>query len=113
VEEAAPTRVAGPPVGLFEGHDYACCQVRLQPGDGLLLFSDGVTEAMDARGRQFKPKGVHAVLGGGALSPREMGERLHKAVKQHASGCAQHDDITVVCFGRPGEGHQKKLPAGG
>ena len=31
---------------------------------------------------------------------KELGERLVKAVKQHAAGRSQHDDITLVCFGR-------------
>ena len=99
---AAPAQVAGPPIGLYDRHDYTCCQIQLQPGDGLLLFSDGVTEAMDAQGHQLKTRGVHALLGDRTFSPREIGERLIQAVKQHASGCNQHDDIALVCFGRAG-----------
>jgi sigma-B regulation protein RsbU (phosphoserine phosphatase) len=94
--------VAGPPIGLFEGHGYECRQVQLQPGDGLWLFSDGVTEAMDAQDHPFGTARARAVLGAGKGSPRETGERLVQAVKQHASGRSQHDDITLVCFGRAG-----------
>lgn len=100
VEEAVPLKDAGPPVGIDDGHDYTCCQVALGPGDGLILFSDGVTEAQDARGLQFRPKGIRTVLQAGPWSAPETGEHLIEAVKQHASGRSQNDDIAVVCFGR-------------
>jgi serine phosphatase RsbU (regulator of sigma subunit) len=102
VEMAAPLEVSGPPVGVVEGQEYACCQVRLQPGDRLLLFSDGVNEALDVRGRQFGVEGVRAVLGEGSLSPKAIGERLIQAVKRHSTGCEQNDDVTLVCVGRAG-----------
>ncbi len=100
VEEAVPLKDAGPPVGIDDGHEYTSCQVVLQPGDGLVLFSDGVTEAQDAQGFQFRPKGIRTVLQGGPWAARETGERLIEAVKQHASGRPENDDIAVVCFGR-------------
>jgi sigma-B regulation protein RsbU (phosphoserine phosphatase) len=76
--------------------------VALRPGDGLVVFSDGVTEALDAEGHQFGTRGVNAVLAGGMFPPREVGERLLQEVRKHAQGCSQHDDITLVCFGRTG-----------
>jgi sigma-B regulation protein RsbU (phosphoserine phosphatase) len=100
VEDAAPAALAGLPLGIFEGHDYAPCQVELRPGDGLVLFSDGVTEARDAQGRPFGVKGCRAVVAGGGFCPREVGERLVGAVKRHSAGGSQQDDITVVCVGR-------------
>jgi len=102
IEEAATAANAGPPIGIFDGYNYACCRAELRPGDDLLLFSDGVTEAMDAKGRQLKMRGARAAFGGAALAAPQRGEQLIRAVKQHAAGCAQADDITVVCFGRAG-----------
>ncbi len=102
VEKATPIEVAGPPIGIIDGYEYARCEVQLLPGDGLFLFSDGVTEAMDAQGHQFRTKRIHAVLQSGRFSPRATGERLIQEVKRHASGCSQNDDITLVCFGRAG-----------
>jgi serine phosphatase RsbU (regulator of sigma subunit) len=100
LEEAAPKDTSGPPIGIIDGIDYECRQVRLEPGDSLVLFSDGVTEAEDADGQPFGRKGVRAVLEAGNGSPRELGERLLAAVKRHSRGCTQNDDITLVCFGR-------------
>jgi serine phosphatase RsbU (regulator of sigma subunit) len=100
VEKATPVIVAGPPIGIEEDHPYRCRQLQVQPGDRLLLFSDGVTEAMDPQDRQFGKKGVRAVLEGGECSPQETVERVLLAVTRHASGASQHDDISLVCFGR-------------
>ncbi|HVS34697.1 MAG TPA: SpoIIE family protein phosphatase [Gemmataceae bacterium] len=102
VEEAVPLEVAGPPIGIDDGHAYNSCQVSLEPGDGLILFSDGVTDAQDAQGRAFRPKGIRTVLQDGPWSAPKTGERLIEAVQRHGSGRPQTDDIAVVCFSRAG-----------
>ncbi|MFL5244049.1 MAG: SpoIIE family protein phosphatase [Gemmataceae bacterium] len=99
IEQAAPVKVAGPAIGIDDGHEYGCCQIHFQAGDRLLLFSDGITEAMDAHRRQFGEKRIHPILAQ-AQSGRETVEKLLEAVKRHATGCNQNDDITTVCFGR-------------
>ena len=99
IEQAALVNVAGPPIGIEDDHKYSCCQVPVQPGDRLLLFSDGITEAMDAYSRTFGEMKLHPIFSQ-PLSVRETGEKLVEAVKRHASGCQQNDDITLVCLGR-------------
>jgi serine phosphatase RsbU (regulator of sigma subunit) len=103
LEEATPKDIVGLPIGVVDGFEYLSCQVQLQPGDSLLIFSDGVTDAMDTNGVQFQIKGIYAAVQGGDFSPRALGDRIVKAVKVHAAGQNQHDDITLVCFGRTGE----------
>jgi serine phosphatase RsbU (regulator of sigma subunit) len=107
VEKAAPPSVAGLPIGVEEGHVYGCRTMDLHPGDRLVLFSDGVTDAMDTRDRPFGAKGVQAILADSNCNSRKTGERLVEAVQRHAAKCSQYDDITLVCFGRdvavPGE----------
>jgi phosphoserine phosphatase RsbU/P len=103
VEDAGSGEVRGPLIGIDVGSEYLSCQVQLQPGDRLVIFSDGITEAMDVKGRQFGAKRAGAAIGGADYSVRETGERLLQAVKQHASGCSQNDDITLVCLGRVGK----------
>jgi serine phosphatase RsbU (regulator of sigma subunit) len=75
-------------------------QVRLGPGDTVVMYSDGVTDAEDVRGRAFRLKGMQAVLGAGRMTPKAAGEKLIEAVRRHSAGCPQHDDITLACFGR-------------
>jgi phosphoserine phosphatase RsbU/P len=102
VDEATSTVAAGFPIGVLDGFEYASCQVVLEPGDVLLAFTDGVTEAMNVNNVQLQTKGVYAAVEGEAYSPRTLGERVVQAAKQFASGRSQHDDIALVGFGRTG-----------
>jgi phosphoserine phosphatase RsbU/P len=100
VGEATNNDVAGLPLGVRDGFEYTSCQLKLEPGDSILAFTDGVTEAMDINDVQLQVKGVYAAMQGEASTPRELGARVIKVVKQFAAGHNQHDDIALVGFGR-------------
>jgi serine phosphatase RsbU (regulator of sigma subunit) len=102
VGEAASLAVAGLPLGVQGGFAYESCQVSLEPGDCILTFSDGVTEAMDVNNVQLGTKGVYAAVQGEDYSPGALGDRVVTVVKQFAAGRSQHDDIALVGFGRTG-----------
>jgi len=102
VAAAIENDLAGLPLGVMADFEYASCRISLMPGDSILAFTDGVTEAMNVNNRELKTKGVHAAVQGEAFSPRELGERVVKAVTQFAAGRSQHDDIALVGFGRTG-----------
>ena len=104
MEEAISNEVAGLPLGVLDGFEYASCQVSLEPGDSILAFTDGVTETMDVQDHQLQTKGVYAAVQGEAYSPRALGEQVVKVVKQFATGRSQHDDIALVGFGRTSQG---------
>jgi sigma-B regulation protein RsbU (phosphoserine phosphatase) len=89
-------------MGLFPGAEYEANSIHWGPGDGLILFSDGVTEAMNASGEMFGDGGVRAALEGGGLTAVEAGKRLLRAVQTHAAGWEQSDDIVLVCASRAG-----------
>ena len=99
---AIPPEDDGQSLGMNQGNKYQCYHVVLQPGDFLVLFSDGVTDAQSGAGKPFRQKGIHAILEQGIPdSPRVFGERLVQAMQRHAAGGPQYDDITLLCFGRP------------
>lgn len=100
IEEVNANSVVGVPLGIAEDYEYQAHEVSLHPGDSLIVYSDGVTEALDKEGRQFGPKRLRACLQDVHDSPRELGERILRAVQDHAAGCSQFDDITLVCLGR-------------
>jgi serine phosphatase RsbU (regulator of sigma subunit) len=101
LEEGMPRELAGLPLGVAEDVPYEAHTVRLDPGDSVLLFTDGVTEAKNRQDREFRVEGVQAAaLRQGPFTPNAMAERVVNAVKQHSLGCKQYDDITVACFGR-------------
>ena len=87
MEPAVPLAVAGPPIGIGEDLVYESCQVQLGPGDGLLLFSDGVPDAMG-------PQGACVPDGRGALR-RWQGRFFPRAERE--KGC----DSSRQCSSTP------------
>jgi serine phosphatase RsbU (regulator of sigma subunit) len=85
----------GPIVGLFDMALYEEETVSLAPGDWLIVFSDGVSEALSASGEEYGDerivKCVERSLG---VEPRQLLEALFADVKAFARGAAQSDDIT-------------------
>ncbi len=102
VEEAHGNEAAGLPLGVVDGFEYGSCHVCLEPGDSILAFTDGVTEAMDVHDRQLQTQGVVAAVNGEAYSTRALGEQVVKVVTRFATGRSQQDDIALVGFGRTG-----------
>lgn len=100
VGEVISNEATGLPLGVVDDFEYASCQIAMAPGDSLLAFTDGVTEAMDVNNVELTTKGLYAALQGEAYSPRALGERVVRVVKQFAAGRTQHDDIAMVGFGR-------------
>lgn len=100
IEDAMPKNVPGMPLGVMEGNTFDAFSFTLQPGDCLLLFTDGVTDAVNVGNARLGMEGMLAALQGTSFAPSSMCERLLKAVKQHSAGRVQFDDITLVCLGR-------------
>jgi sigma-B regulation protein RsbU (phosphoserine phosphatase) len=64
-----PVPTGGQLVGLFEEYESACADLRLAPGDALVLYTDGVTEARDASGELFGEERLAALLAGHPGAP--------------------------------------------
>ena len=100
-QECMTRRQAGMALGIQEGYSYEAIQVVLQPGDALLIFSDGVPDANNVREEQFNTKGIQSALSGVTSgSPRGLIDRLLRAIEVHSAGAKQNDDITMVALGR-------------
>lgn len=90
-------RPRGVALGLVRETSYAQCELTLAPGDVLILYTDGVTEAMNPAGEQFGDPRLAAwatSVNGHAAAGKVSG--LVKCVTQFAAGAPQHDDITVI-----------------
>lgn len=91
----------GLPLGLFDGTDYVEGETAFGAGDALLLYSDGVTEARDAAGRDYGDDRLLALWGSlGTHAPAEAIERLMSDVVAFRGDAPQSDDITLVTLGR-------------
>jgi serine phosphatase RsbU (regulator of sigma subunit) len=99
-EDAMSAEAAGLPLAVHDEYPYESARVTLHEGDCIVLFSDGVTDALNVHNEPFHMTGIFSTLQGERLAPNELGKRLVDAVARHAAGRAQHDDITLVCFGR-------------
>jgi serine phosphatase RsbU (regulator of sigma subunit) len=85
----------GPIVGLFEMATFDEETVTLQAGDWLIIFSDGVSEALSASGEEYgEERIVTCAQNNVGLEPRQLLEALFADVKMFARGAAQSDDIT-------------------
>jgi len=87
----------GPVMGLFARASYKEQMLNLLPGDILLAFTDGISEAMNSaedewgEDRMIAETQTHA-----DLSAEELLQRLFRAADAFAGGAPQHDDMTIV-----------------
>jgi hypothetical protein len=94
VEELPPSSC---PLGMLPGSRYDEGLVDIEPGEFLLVYSDGVTEAMNAGGEEFGEARVQALLAElGRLSPERAGKRLLQEIDLHLDGEHPQDDLSVV-----------------
>jgi phosphoserine phosphatase RsbU/P len=85
------------PVGLVPEAQYSTVGVKLEPGDTLVLFSDGVTEAMDPRDELFTVGRLRQVLSGQQSTPLdEIQKQILEAVANFSQGASQADDLTLL-----------------
>jgi sigma-B regulation protein RsbU (phosphoserine phosphatase) len=90
----------GTVLGLFPEARYESHTVRLHPGDHLVLFTDGITEALNAEGEEYGKERLRALLHGkGPATAPELLSSLQEAVASFAAGTPQHDDITLMVLG--------------
>jgi serine phosphatase RsbU (regulator of sigma subunit) len=85
------------PVAVFEDHTYATHHATLAPGDTLILYTDGVNEAMDPDGGFYGDARLHSLLDGKRfVSADEAVSTVLDDVLAFESTAPQADDITVV-----------------
>lgn len=84
-------------VGLFPDLAYEGGRARMETGDCLALFSDGLSEAMDPSKKEFGVDRIAALFQQrGDASAAEMLERVDENVAEWLAGRPAHDDLTVV-----------------
>lgn len=107
IETLAPTR---PVLGLLNQQVARAERVRLCPGDGLALYTDGITEAADERGEEFGPERLLSLLGDGAGELQEQHAHILRGVRNHASGKLA-DDATLLLISVRGAATADTHPA--
>lgn len=94
----------GVALGMFEGSTFGAVETTLGPGETLVLYSDGITEAEDPAGQPFEEAGLEMVLERHATAqPAEIGTRILAAVAEHARDSRFTDDLTILVVKRAAE----------
>jgi serine phosphatase RsbU (regulator of sigma subunit) len=90
---------SGPMLGLFPNYPYRTLSDRLAPGESIVLYTDGVTEALSKSGEFFGDERLKEFVAGHALESVEQQARsLHAVLREFSKGAPQHDDITVLAL---------------
>ena len=86
-------------LGVLDGVIYREATIDLAPGDGLFLYTDGVTEAMDAESRLFGQGALEdALREADALDAAAALAHVSRNVERFVAGAPQADDITMLAF---------------
>jgi phosphoserine phosphatase RsbU/P len=88
------------PIGALPGNEYPIETLTLEPGDSLTFFTDGVTEAMNAKHELYGEDRMRATLASATVSNAgDLMEALLVDIKEHVGDTYQSDDLTIVTFG--------------
>lgn len=74
--------------------------VKLAPGDCLVMFTDGISQAINTGGELYGLNRIIKHIGGPVDNVRQLGERIIRDVKQFTGNQPQKDDGSLLCFGR-------------
>lgn len=84
------------PLGVLRDHVYTQHTIATEPGDTLILYTDGLIEACDGHGRRFGLPHLMALAASGSAEPARLRDRLRDAVHAHQGGPIGTDDQTLV-----------------
>ncbi|HET7107535.1 MAG TPA: SpoIIE family protein phosphatase [Candidatus Acidoferrum sp.] len=92
-------QIAGLPPGLFSVASYDELSLQLEPGDSLLFFTDGLTDARNSYDQEFGLDAIQDVCRRHAgESPLELLGHLFSAIQEFTTNCRQWDDMTAAYF---------------
>ena len=91
----------GVALGMFEGSEFGSVDTTLEPGEMLVMYSDGITEAEDPQGRPFDEPGLERVVEQFAdASASDIDAHVLEAVETHANDSRFTDDLTILILKR-------------
>jgi len=91
---------AGLPLGVSDEFEYQSLSRMLKPGDFVTLFTDGLSEAMNADRELYGLERLTKQVSAPAVSVVGLGQHLLDNVREFVGGVPQSDDMCLACFGR-------------
>jgi serine phosphatase RsbU (regulator of sigma subunit) len=92
--------MVGIPLGVMEGFEFELVTRPIAIGETVVIFTDGVSEAMNPEGDLYSLERLRATISGSSARASQLGPIIRADVKKHANGRPQNDDITLMVFGR-------------
>ncbi len=87
----------GPVLGLLPVGDWTPIELKLEPGDAIVIYSDGISESLSPAGEDFGPRGVSRTLEQLADRPaEEMARGLLDAAAAFREGRPADDDVSLL-----------------
>jgi serine phosphatase RsbU (regulator of sigma subunit) len=92
--------VSGLPLAIMPDYPYEMAETTLEPGETVILYTDGVTDAMNAAGERLGDAAFRRAIVSSGPAAEAAGDAVVKAVQRHVADRPQFDDITLVCLAR-------------
>jgi serine phosphatase RsbU (regulator of sigma subunit) len=102
--------VTGFPLGILPEAEYQQTEIKLNPGDVVVVYTDGVTDARNVREELYESREQRRlvkILANAPGSPELVGRAILKDIQEFSAGHSQVDDITLICFGAVSSDHAK------
>lgn len=107
-----PPLETGPALGFDADAEYPEWHLRLRPGDGVLCYTDGLSEAAAPDGSEFGAEGIVEALRASVGTPAAgILAAVTTAVRAHLAGSPPQDDLTLLCLRRPAAAPSARAPA--
>lgn len=87
---------AGIPLGILREHRWENATSTLEPGDSLVVYTDGIVEARDPQDRMFGEERLFDLVGNGSDDPAAMVARVRDALHEHQQRTTGNDDQTMI-----------------
>jgi sigma-B regulation protein RsbU (phosphoserine phosphatase) len=89
----------GSPLGILPGMKFGQETAILDPGDTVVLYTDGIIEAMNAKEELYGYERFESLVRRSASDPDSLKSAIIEDVNRFTGLSPQHDDMTLVCFG--------------
>ncbi len=90
--------VGGVPLGVVEGVEYDQARVDLRPRQTMVLYTDGISEALSPDGRMFGRGGIERAIASCAGAPESVVRSITEPLLRHVAGNRPRDDQTIVAI---------------
>lgn len=94
------TEAIGLPIGVVEDYPFEVSVRKIEPGETVVIYTDGISEAMNPAGELYGMETVGQFAAQCQGTATELGKALLEDVRRHADGRPQNDDITILTFSR-------------